>query len=370
MAEFLEDGSVIPTQYSVERAGNYGSSWDNSVLRVGEVQEILYPDDQRNISKQVIEYRVSVQHHDTVMNAGVKRDYLNCYLINPLGGLADKLHYTLRGENSSNRKGLFGLGSKVLVLCINGLHRNAIIIGGVRDKTDTADKDNGKALGHHFHFVFNGLDCAIDKAGGLTVTGGGATKIDGKVADDVDTKLAGTMVKLLADGTFQVSTLDAEEVLVVDKKGQRIELYTKDGEQFFRLNHKDHKVQLQAKSELDMTVTDGRVKVKSQGVDVGDATDAWVLGTTYRRAESQMNQKLAAMNKALQAALAVAASTLNSGGGSMIIPIVGAVIASPQIVAAGAALQVAAQIALQMGQAIDMMEATADTYLSKKNTTD
>jgi hypothetical protein len=278
MAEFLEDGSVIPSQYSVERAGNYGDSWQNPVLRVGEVQEVIYPDDIRSISKRVIEYRVSVQHHDTAMNTSSKRDYLNCFLINPLGGLADKFHYTLRGENSSNRSkrengtGAVGKGSKVLVLCINGNHRNAIIIGGVRDKADTYDKDNNtkdQNLGHHLHFVFNGLDCWINKDGELSVACGGATKIDGTVDDSVQTAVVGTKIQMLKDGTFQVSTKDGEEVLVLDRKNHKLELHTANSEQYFRLDHGNHKVQLQAKNELDMTVTDGRVKIKSKGVDVG-----------------------------------------------------------------------------------------------------
>jgi len=234
MPNIMYDGTVIPSQYSVQRAASdQGSGWSNTLLRVGEVREIIYPDDDRNMSKSVIEYRVSVQHYDHDSGAGARRDYYNCVLINSLGSLADKLHYTLRQDDSKDQKiqpdgkGLIGKGSKVLLLCINGDHRSAIILGGLRDKEDTFDKAHNKvsdpsnSLGHHLHFVFNGLEVWINRDGELTVQRQGATDTSGKPLDGT---IAGPIIKADKNGGFLVITPSGSTFSISegDKKGVKI----------------------------------------------------------------------------------------------------------------------------------------------------
>lgn len=359
-------GPVYPS--SLGRSIYDGGSFDNLRLRLGEVQKVIPPKDKRSISKRVFEYDVYVQHRDN--GTVVSKVYNNCYLSNPFAGLADKLHYTLRSEDSmSQGSKRLGKGSKVLLLCLGGESINPVIIGGLRDPADAEDDPD---LGHHLHFVFNGIDAFVNKDGELTITCKGASKLDGTAADSVETKLIGTSVQLLKTGNFKVSTGDGKQTLLIDRKNQLTELRCEgDGStQFIKIDFANGKIQTTADKAWELAVSNGRASIKSKGVDVGDATDAWMLGTTYRQAEGVMNKKLSAMLQTLQALVQTVGTALTSAGGSMVVPIVGPIVAAPQVTASGAALTAASQIITQMQQAIDAFEQDANKYLSSKNKTD
>jgi len=172
--------------------------FENTRLRLGEVQERIPPTDPRNISKMVDEYRVYVQHSDGGTMVGRIYDY--CVLSNTFGSIADNLKYTLRATPSainkdSQKNNGAGKGAKVLLLCINGDTRNAIIIGGIHDSKEVKDKSEG----HHLNFVFNGVAININDAGELTLNIHGKTDLDGKTEDDV-----GSSVKIDKDGNISV----------------------------------------------------------------------------------------------------------------------------------------------------------------------
>ncbi len=194
---------IIPSFYNTDGYEGGGGAFENTTLRPGEIQEILYPDDPRNLSKRFIEYRVYVQHREN--GTAVVKMYENCMLLNSLGGRVDKLTYTLRADSSSSKsasseKVNSGLGSKVLLLCVNGETSNAVIIGGLRDDKD--DKDS-KDAGHNLHFSFNGVECTIDKEGQLTLQVSGPTDAEGNANGSGGLP---STVKVEKDGTISAST--------------------------------------------------------------------------------------------------------------------------------------------------------------------
>lgn len=344
----LPDGTVIPSYLQVEHtldpepSGMFG----NIMLRIGEVREVVYPNNPNSLSKKVVEYRVAVQQRD--VGVGVTTEYSHCVVGSLFGGVADKLRYTVRpstGQNVDQDTDL-GNGSMVLLLCVNGETDNAIIIGGFPAPRDVPEADEG----HHLHFNFNGIDVAINKNGEFALTFGGATKNDGTLVDGADAGASGTNVAIAKDGSLSIT--DAS------------------GKQFFKIDHTNKTIALTADGEYDVTCTNGNVVIKSEGVLVGDATDAWVKGTSYRRAESQMNKQVSAALQGISiaatqlGALLAAAGSLMSMGPAGNIPAAG-----PVTTAATAAIQIATQAATAKA-AIDVFEAGADSYLSDKNLTD
>src|SRR5690348_9949095 len=113
----LPGGDIVPSFLSVipgrERVDS-GRAFDNTVLRMGEVQEIVYPDDDRSRSKQFVEYRVLVQQRSN--GTGYAKMYENCIMMSSLAGLADFNWHILRADKSENKdKAGLGKGSKVLI---------------------------------------------------------------------------------------------------------------------------------------------------------------------------------------------------------------------------------------------------------------
>ena len=331
---------IIPSTFSIGATPSYydGELLDDVRLRVGEVQEILQPDDKKNKSQQFTEYNVYVQYKSNGTSTGVM--YFNCLLANPFGGLADQLHYTLRVPSTPSQKqkdsSKFALGSKVLMLCINGERPRTYILSGIRDPQDTSDKDTAKESGHHLYAIFNGMSFNVDKDGQFTITYGGKTEIDGKKSDSVDDKTPGTTLKFLKNGSFSVSDKDDKNQLLID--------------------HENSKV----------------VVKRDSAFELGDATDKMLLGESFRNSQKQMNNKLKSYLDTANNLVQQAGTQLQSAGGSIIGPFMSAA-AGRQMTAAGALLLSAAQMLKQMGEAINQFESDAsakNSFISKKNSAD
>ncbi len=205
---------VLPSFYDVQPVGDLerydGLAFSNTALRVGEVRALVRPEHPRSRTKKFNEYDVFVTHRENGTVA--TKMYHNCILANPFGGVADKAVWTLRNDPSSDVK-TDGVGSKVLLLCVNGEHSSAVILGGVRNSRDT---DRGaEALGHHLEFVFNGTKFETHDDGSWTLTNLGKTKADGS-ADPNRNAGAGTTVKVEANGTFTVHTKDNKQSVIID----------------------------------------------------------------------------------------------------------------------------------------------------------
>src|SRR5688572_10116517 len=156
-----DNGDVVPhflRTYSTEKSTD-GGVFDDIKLLLGEVKDIIYPDDKRSRSKKNIEYLVYAQK---ISNGMVVTQEYRCVISNMFGGLADQAIYTLRVDESDNKtKEVAGNGSKVLFFCINGQQQRGVIIGGVRDPAD--EKKPAKDLGHHLYWAFNGITALINK---------------------------------------------------------------------------------------------------------------------------------------------------------------------------------------------------------------
>jgi hypothetical protein len=350
MANRLPDGTVLPSFLGLRSAGLTGNPGNqtNVSLRVGEVKDIIFPSDPRSSTQQFIEYMVDVQHKDGA-NPGVTKTYNGCLLSNLFGGVADILRFTLRKDKNTNQdnNGL-GVGSKVTMLCINGDTHQCIILGGVRDGGNDPAVDQ-ESDGHNLFFEFNGLQAAINKDGELTVTFNGATQVDGALADGVSADAQGSTLVFSKDGSLTQTS--------------------PDGKQFIKIDHTNHKIEITADAEFDLT-SSGNVVIKSTGVLNGGATDAWVLGTTYRRAESSMNLQLAALAAALSGLVTTMGASLSAAAPQLSVPIVGGALAAPMIAAAGVAATTAGPLFSQFASAIQVFEQMAPSYLSTKNLTD
>jgi hypothetical protein len=193
----------------------------NNILRNGEVKRIIYPEDPTSRTKKFVEYDVLVAHRAN--GTAVTKMYSNCLHINSLSSLADYSYQTLRvdkpkpgataDEDSSmieNR-----LGSKVLVLCINGASSEPVIIGGIRDdsQSDVGRKDRGV----HMDWEFNGVHVSIADDGSYSVEYKGPTTTRGELDPDRGKdESTGTKVSVSANGTFKVATKSDKQSVVID----------------------------------------------------------------------------------------------------------------------------------------------------------
>lgn len=351
MAHQLDDGTIIPSYMGVSRRGVAEDTGilSNTSLRIGEVKELVYPDQPESITKRFIEYTVEVQFKDGY-SPGTTTIYHGCLIANLFGGMGDIFSYTLRSDQTKQTQddGV-GQGSKVLLLCVNGETTKAVIIGGVRDtKTDTQSKDQ-KDSGHNLFFEFNGLSTRVNKDGELLVKFRGATDIQGKLLSSAPEDAQPTTLEIRKDGSFEIQT--------------------KDAKQFVRLDHKNNKIEVQGGTTITVTTKDN-VFIKSAGVHIGGATDDMMLGTTVRKDWQQLNQKLNQGFSTLASQVAIAGASLTTASSSMLIPITGPITAAPLIATAGANLTAMVATIGQMVAALTSFEIAAQAHLSKKNKLD
>lgn len=353
MAQYLPDGSVVPSFQAIDYRGAAQPTGhlNNLALRMGEVREVIYPSDTRSITKRFTEYTVEVQHRDGSA-PGTTAKYYGCIVANLFGGGADQVRYTLRPpENSSDRKARkdgMDVGSKVLLLCVNGQTTRAMILGGLRDLITNDQDADKKEDGHHYFSEFNGISYSINDAGEYTLKFRGATKVDGTLRGEDH---GPTTVQLLKDGSFKVSDAGGQ-VVHVDHANKRIHLEA-DQEWSVKVNGKGTEsygssYECTAGSTLTLNAT-GNSYIKSAGLMVGAATDAVLLGTRYRIAEAALHQGMGAQLQALAAALP------------------GIALANPLLAPLISAL---APVFLGLSTSLQSFEAQAPNFLSLKNKTD
>lgn len=327
----LPDGTVLPSFVGVERTPpmSDGLNFDNVRLRVGEVQDVVYPDDHRSVSKKFVEYRVLVQQRSRRTGSG--KVYEGCVLNNPFGGIADKLSYTLRADSSQNRnRSGLGRGSKVLLLCVNGETNQAVILGGIRDQTDSDSDSKGK--GHHFAATFNGVTAAVNSDGELTLAYGGATGIDGSTTGSN----GGTALQLLKSGNAVLGD-GGSNVITVDHANNQVTI------------------------------------ARGAAFKLGAATDAMLLGQTFRTQQQLMHTTIAPLFQTLQGLVAATGAAILAAGAANVPPIIGGALAAPFFLTASQLLIQIGPILGQIGQAILAFEqagAPFNNYLSKFNKSD
>lgn len=205
-------------QWPIHFGGTFddGGMMNNLRFRPGEVQAVYTKDDPQNVSRKFVEYKVLVQHRSN--GVVINRMYDHVFAVDTFGGIADYANWTFRADPSGNRldgkkEPGAGVGSKVLILCVNGESHNACIVGGIRDSNGLVDDPEE---GHRLRFRFNGIAISINKDGEMTLEYQGAMLADGTVGPDVDTNAVGTTVKITKDGNFTVADKDSKNKIVLD----------------------------------------------------------------------------------------------------------------------------------------------------------
>lgn len=314
---------LIPGHLRRAYTGDLGG---NNQLRVGEVYERLPPTHDRNRNGFCDEYTVYVQHTDK----GVydPKSYYNCTLLSDFGGLADKSHHALR---ANEKKSGIEKGSKVLVLCINGDMHNGIIIGGIRDAQETDKDDKDRFGGHYYYWIFNGVEIYINDDGEYTLSYKGKTENDGKRNSNVKESSVGSVFSMLKDGVIKNLAIN----------------------------------------EWRVEVSNGKAIIKPKnGLEIGDATDKMILGSTYRDAESSLNQDIQTSCANLATKMGTIGGALQIAATTMKVPISGPVAAAPSFDTVGQLLLQAVQDFQKIAQSIAKFEAQANKYLSARNKSD
>ena len=352
----LPDGTILPSHLAAHRGGQVGNSGvlTNLAFRLGEVKHIIYPSSPKSVSKTAVEYDVLVQQQNGG-KTGVSMMYHNCPVANLFGGVADILRFTLRASSTQqashqDKHLLAGNGSKVLLLCINGQTRNAVIIGGIRTPVSNDSSIKGsvdaQAEGHNLEFEFNGINFAIGDDGGMVLTFNGKTNANGSPADSVTDGAQGSTIAMTADGNISVTSPDMLQTVTIDNA--------------------NHKVTIDADTEMDLNCS-GPVNIIASGLNIGAATNALLLGSNYRFNDTLMNTQLSALATSISTLMTTAGTALASASVAGAVPIVGGILQAPFLATAGATLLAVTPLMVQWGAAIDAFEVQAKTYLSTKN---
>lgn len=196
----LGDGSILPHNFMTEPVkGAKHFLHNNLALRSGMVTDIIYPDDDSSLSKQVIEYNVAVAQYEA--RGGVNISMIrNCKVNNIFGSQNNNLTYTLK-PGTKDDKGIYQKTSIVTILCINGITDagSAVIIGGLAN-------DDGPSYtsedGQFYDFNFNGINWNINKDGEYTVTFNSPLDDDG---NPTNKDAQGTEIKIDKNGVVKIS---------------------------------------------------------------------------------------------------------------------------------------------------------------------
>lgn len=150
-------------------------TFGDTLLRQGQITDIIWPEDPRSLNKRLTEYEVLIQHRDPGSDTGTGRIY-RATRLNDLCGFRDRSRQRLRYAKA-DKEGR-SKGSGVVVLCLNGEHAQAVILGGLRDErdTDVGWRDSGIV----WDWEENGVTASINEAGEFAFKRGGPTDIDGK----------------------------------------------------------------------------------------------------------------------------------------------------------------------------------------------
>jgi len=350
----LSDGTVIPSFLNpVWGQVVKSQQFDNTALRVGEIEEIIYPASKQSKTKTAIEYRVAVMTRDGA-GAVATVSYPNCRIANLFGGGADTFRYTLRARvvDPQTHK-VTSSGSKVLILCINGQSQQPFIIGGIPDSPPVAKEEDG----HSLFAEFNGTSCTVDSEGALKFQFRGATDATNKLLDGVDEDASNSFLQMLSDGGIKVGTKDSAQYLFLNHADKTLE-FQADEAWNVKVNKKlsfdvGDTIDIQGRSSGNLQVSGG-LTLKSSGVRTGSATDATMMGTTYRTAQQTMHSTMSGVLNGISAALTTLATALADTPAAAAAPSVTAIV----------------PLIISLGNAITSFESQSARFLSQKNLSD
>lgn len=352
------EGTVAPSYFNAPETAEKDFT-SMLPLRFGRVVRVIPPTDkERSRSKAYFEYdvlaEVNGEHEDA------HRVLLhNCMAMSAFGGGADFTRWTPRlPETDVDDQQNYGTGSRVFVMHVDASSFGGVIIGGPQVADQPNNELDDDARGHRQISQFNGVRTEIDHLGALTITRRGATKGDGSRADD---SRAGSVFRMLQSGSVRTEArkdlqsladdhivLEAGKEIVASAGGQ---ITVKSGT-----------------AGIGMNTPAGLIKTTGLGVHLGadGATDAMVMGTRYRAAETVMNGTVQAAWTATAAAFG-AESAAWLWLGPLAIMLDPTATMTALAATAGSLTGSAAVAATAAATAMATFEAAAPTYLSLKH---
>ncbi len=205
----LKNGTVVPHYMGVRSSADRapGGYFDEVSLRVGEVTDIVYSNDARNVTGDT-EYIVDVWRRQG--NGAQERLSFHCMQADGFGSIADFLRFSLRSSTVTQDGQALSNGATVLVACLNGDRSQAYIIGAIpQPNRDSVDPTTGRYLRSRF----NGVEMAINDDGSFSLTVPGATDTDGK-PDGRDGDNHGSKVTFAANGDITIDDQNGDTVKV------------------------------------------------------------------------------------------------------------------------------------------------------------
>ena len=339
----LNDGSVLPSFMTTKKADPRATYrkriTEDFALRIGTVIAVRSPRDDKSLTKTAYEFDVEVVTSDGI-GVPTTTVYPHCRMATGFGGVADKMlwspwvrvHEKLPDGSAGAVK---SPGSKVAVLCPNGISGQAYIIAGIEPDGAPEQSQDFYTKGQAspmLRWQFNGTFFEVNGDGELTLTRLGPMTAAGKPVDGDDKKV-GASAKL-------------------DKNGQ-IVLTTGDGKNVITMNIDEGLIVIKADKDCTVEVADGKFETNaSKGVRLG-GDEKMVKGDTYVDAEKQF---VSAFSTFLTQLSAVAATL----GGAVI---------EPTSIAAGTQLTAAIQV---FNPKLIVFQTHLETkdVLSLKNTTE
>jgi len=302
-------------------------------------------DVKNNSDTNELRYVVEVYHRND-------RIILACRSLRQWGGVYNYEDYISRGydytQSSNNSNGTTAqAGDLVLVAHIGGNGREGVILGGMTHPARKTSLDATK--GPQYKSEFNGIETHINENGEWTLTFKGQPT---------------NLQKLTAAPSEVIPTPEYDKDI-----GSSFMKWDKTGSFILSTNQDDGQTLLLDKKNKKTILTTPLCVIESDKIRLGeeDASDWLILGSTFRDKQKQMNRKVSIQLALAKAMLIVAKTALNTAGASMAAPIVGAIAAGPQIVAASVALDQAASAIGEAGSAVSDFESAgaAHDYLSE-----
>lgn len=370
----VKDSSIWYTRSSL----NSVSQKDNTIY-FGIVRE-AFNDPKFN----ELRYLVEVRHRsDTILT--------NCRMMRRWGGVFNYEDFILQGYNynqgNNSQNGFAAIaGDIVIVASLGGQSREGVILGGLTHKARKSFLDVKK--GPQYKSEFNGVETSINEDGEWTLTfKGQPTNLDKLKntpdqpvpAPEYDKDVGTSFMKWDKTGSFTLSDEatdgDKFQKLFIDKKNGTIDVFS--GKINLKFTKKDQSVVLKCKineTDSETSITDKtknyeveatdhmhiktpKFVVESPKVRLGEegAAEWLILGTTFRKEQKKMDDKVVQeLNKA-KIALAQVMAQLTVAGGA--ITAASAVPMAPGVplaalAPAGTALNQAATAANDAGTAI------------------
>lgn len=329
-----DDGAVVPSFLEVETSihivPGYYDSVNDTCLRVGRILAAYNPSDSNNKNKKFIEYDVEVAHANK--DGGFTNIiYPKVLMANAFGGVADYVRWMPRIDDFANFKA--GLGSKVLLLCINGNSRTAYIMGGIPNP-DSPNVDTKYTK--DFVFEYNGVNINVNKDGDLVIRHKGATNNGGQV---IDKKNGGGRFVLDQDGYIKLDYDDSKlPYLFLDKANKLVKISA------------DTKIRSETAGTFEVQAKKGFI--------INSGGQAFVNGTAFRNEQEILHQNVSfELDECSRAAFNAAAQ----------ITLAGAQLAAPPLATAATWLIHLGNHLALLKIAFDRFEKNKDQYLSNNN---